>query len=71
MDCDTHRFNEAKLKALKDGGYESVYNKRSIDFCTGFRAGVEWAEEYGDCSMVKFFADSTKKAEDSYKDIGE
>jgi len=59
-------FNEGKVKALKDNGY-SKSDMRSIDFSTGFRAGVEWAEDYGDCSMVKFFVDATKKAEDSYK----
>lgn len=74
MECDIKRFNEAKIKALKDNGYyqSDVYNdKRSIDFSTGFRAGVEWAEDHGDCSIVKFFVDATKEAEDSYNKTGD
>lgn len=43
---------------------------RDHDFEAGWRAGVEWAEEHGDASMVKWFVDGTREAEQSYVDAG-
>lgn len=38
---------------------------RGAAFRAGFDAGVEWADEYGDCSMVKWFVDANRAAEES------
>ena len=40
---------------------------RAFDFKAGFLAGVEWAEEHGECSLVKFFLDANREAEESYE----
>lgn len=73
METFQSRYNAAKAKALKDNGYKNNDNSdiRSIDFSTGFKSGVDWAEEHGDCSMVKFFVDATEEAENSYKKSGD
>lgn len=40
---------------------------RGAAFRAGFDAGVEWATDYGDCSMVKWFVDGTRAAEAGHR----
>lgn len=59
-------LNQAIDKALKDSKYENIdaYGGRAEHFRAGFFAGVEWAEKYGDNSIIRIFSD-----EDSYKEV--